>query len=105
MIISNPEETAEPGPRVGDLAAELVDHHPFDRANALIVGAIDGSPFDLVAADQISCFAFSHGVSSYNRSLTNGRFTRSMRAVLHATSIHECDPRRDRAVAVPPEKH
>jgi hypothetical protein len=49
MIISNPEETAEPEHRVGDLAADLVDHHPFDRADALIVGTIDGSPFDTLS--------------------------------------------------------
>src|SRR4051794_25214346 len=58
MIVSNPEEAAKPQHGVGDIAADLVDHHPFNRTNALIVGAIDGRPFDLVAADQISCFAF-----------------------------------------------
>jgi DNA invertase Pin-like site-specific DNA recombinase len=53
MVVSDAEEAAKPQHRVGDLAADLVDHHPFDRTNALSVGAIDGSTFDLVAADKI----------------------------------------------------
>jgi hypothetical protein len=36
MIVSDAEEASKPQHRVGDFAADLVDHHPFDRANALM---------------------------------------------------------------------
>src|SRR3954467_5715577 len=58
VIVSNAEEATKSQHRVSDFAAHLVDHHPFDRTDALAVGAINGRPFDLVAADQIACFPF-----------------------------------------------
>ena len=48
MIVSNAEKSTKSQHAVRDFAAHLVDHHPLDRTNALIVGAINSRPFHLV---------------------------------------------------------
>src|SRR6478752_7277338 len=52
MVVAEAQKSAEAEHRVGHLAADLVDHHPFDRADLVAIGAIDRCSLDLVAADQ-----------------------------------------------------
>ena len=52
MVVADSEKAAVSDHRVGDLAGHLVDHHAFDAADLLLVGAVDGGAFDLVAADE-----------------------------------------------------
>src|SRR5262249_41887800 len=61
IVLADAHEAAEAHHRIGDLAAELVDHDPLDLAGALAVRAIDGGSFHLVAADETSGFAALEG--------------------------------------------
>src|SRR5205814_10611049 len=56
MIVAEAQEAAETENRIGDPAADLVDHDALDRADLAVVGAIDGRTLDLIAADQIAGF-------------------------------------------------
>src|SRR4051794_40654092 len=52
VVVTEAQKSAEAEHGVGHLAADLVDHHAFDRANFVAIGAIDRCSLDLVAADQ-----------------------------------------------------
>ena len=56
MVIADTEKAAEGEHGVRHLAALLVDHDALDRADLVVIGAIDRSSFDLVAADQVTSF-------------------------------------------------
>src|SRR5205823_14467389 len=49
--------TAERYDRIGDLAADLVDHDSLNRTDSLVVRSVNGRAFDLVAADERNRFA------------------------------------------------
>src|SRR3954463_5320369 len=61
VVLSDPHEAAKRQHGIGNLAAYLVDHHAFDLADLLAVGAVDGGTFDLVAADERDGFTFFSG--------------------------------------------
>ena len=52
IVFADAHEPSEAHDRVGHLAAELVDHDPFDLADAVPIGPIDRRSFHLVASDQ-----------------------------------------------------
>src|SRR5450830_325632 len=52
VVLTHAEEPAEAQNGVGDLAAYLVDHDPFEFADFLIIGSVYRRAFDLVAGDQ-----------------------------------------------------
>src|SRR5262249_45984454 len=74
VIVAETQETAEAEHRVGHPSADLVNHHPLDRADLGVVGTEHGSAFDLVAADQIAELALVHFFSRHG----------------HAKSPHSC---------------
>src|ERR1700733_13386274 len=49
MIVADAQETSEAKHSIGDLAARLVDHDPFNRTDFGFVRAINGGAFDLIA--------------------------------------------------------
>jgi hypothetical protein len=61
MVLAHAKEAAETHHRVGGLAADLVDHHPFDLTDLLAIRAIDVGAFDAVAADQVVAAVLQHG--------------------------------------------
>src|SRR5260370_6661177 len=52
MLLSYAEEAAEAEHRIGDIAAELVDHQALDGADLLAVGTANRGAFDPVTCDQ-----------------------------------------------------
>src|SRR5205085_8679677 len=58
VIVANAEKAAEAQNSIRHLAADLVDHDPFNRADLVVAGAIDRRTFDLVASDQGSGFTY-----------------------------------------------
>src|SRR5206468_2632311 len=52
MLLSHAEESAEAEHRIGDIAAELVDHEALDGADLVAIGAADRGAFDPVTGDQ-----------------------------------------------------
>src|ERR1700730_3930620 len=61
VIFADPHEAAEAHDRIGDLAADLVDHDPFDSTGLFAVRAIDRRAFHLVAADEAHGFPLIEG--------------------------------------------
>src|SRR5262245_14013532 len=60
IFLTHAQKAAEPHHRIGNLAADLVDHHALDLADLLAVGATHGRSFDPVARNQavVSGFRF-----------------------------------------------
>src|SRR4051812_2400857 len=54
VLVAHAQKPAEAQDRVGNLAADLVDHDPLDGSDLLIVRTINRGSLDLVTADQIS---------------------------------------------------
>jgi hypothetical protein len=52
LIRAHAKKAAERHHRLGHTSAELIDHHPFNGADALAAGVVDGSAFHPVALDQ-----------------------------------------------------
>jgi hypothetical protein len=57
VVLADAHEAAKAHDRVGDLAADLVDHDPLDIADLVAVRAVDRGSLDLVAADEAVAFA------------------------------------------------
>src|SRR5262249_29473515 len=57
VVLADAHETAETHDRVGDLAAELVDHDALDLADPVAVRTVDRRSLHLVAADETDGFA------------------------------------------------
>src|ERR1700681_2676588 len=61
VVFAEPHETAEAHDRISDLAADLVDHDPFDSAGLFAIRTVDRSTFHLVAADEAYGFPLFKG--------------------------------------------
>src|SRR6202035_492370 len=61
QVGSHAEEPAEAEDRVGHLAADLVDHQPFDVADPVAVRPSHRGAFDPVARDQLVRFCHDNG--------------------------------------------
>src|SRR6185436_15239922 len=61
VVVADAEKSTEGEHGVRHPAALLVDHHALDRADLVLIGAIDRSSLDLVAADQVTGFVCFQG--------------------------------------------
>src|SRR6202021_4081131 len=64
VIVSEAEKATECQYGVGHLTRHLVDHDAFDRTDLLVVCAVDGRSFDLIASDQVTLLSIFHSGSS-----------------------------------------
>src|SRR5712671_3850766 len=59
VVLAHPQKAAERRDRVGDLAADLVEHDALDLADPFLVCAVNSGSFHLVATDKSGGFAIA----------------------------------------------
>ena len=79
MIVPQAKEATESKHGIRHPAADFIDHHPFNRADLVGVGAVHRGTFDLVAPDQIARFtiAYRHPKAPCGTIAANSRGVRS----------------------------
>src|SRR6187399_2391027 len=61
---TNAKKASEADHRICDFAADFIDHYSFDRANVLLVSAVNSCSLYLVAADQGGGLPRTNGLGS-----------------------------------------